>query len=130
VSPAVTAATSSTSPSAAIVDGTRQRPFRTLHHRPVTDDEHLFVNQNRGDDRPRPPENPGERRPRYAHPLGGRLLVEALEVSETESLELVEREGLGLELARRTTDRFESPAHGQATYASRFGGSDHRASCC
>jgi hypothetical protein len=106
----------------------RQRIARRRDHRSLADHQHLICDQRLRDCRSGAGENPCERGARHAHPLGGRLLVQALEVGETQRLQLVEPEVLDDETVDGLTDRLECSFAADATDPAGFLGSGHRTS--
>jgi len=95
----VTAPTTVTSFSPAVVDGTRKGLVSSCHHRSLTHDQHALFDQGSRDCRSRAAENAGEGRAGNAHPLRCSFLVEPLEVRQAKGFEFVQPQWLHCELA-------------------------------
>ena len=109
----------------AAVDRTfgRGRCFRD--HRTRPDDQHLAFDQEGGDGVASPQEDTRIGLSRHPHPFGRRILIEALQVRETDRFELVQADGNRVGLARRSADRTEAPSIQLAADATGHHGSGH-----
>ena len=103
----ITVAPTATSPSAAM-NRAWQRFAGARNNRTLAHHQKSLLDESPSNDRSGAGEDAGKGRPRDAHPFGGRLLVQPLEISQTERLELVDAQSLNLELRGRPTDRLES----------------------
>jgi hypothetical protein len=74
------------------------------------ENQHLGLKQCTGDFVPRRFDKATERRTRYAHSLRRCVVIQALQVSETQSLKLIEAKLNRLKIAARHAGRLE-PAH-------------------
>ena len=86
----------------------RQRFAGARNNRTLAYDQKSLLDESPGDDRSGTGEDAGKGWSRDSHPLGGRLLVQPLEISQSKRFELVHAQGLDLELRGPTADRFEA----------------------
>lgn len=97
-------------PSRAAVHGALGWRRGILDHGSRSDNQHPGSQEADGDRVPGPCENSRVRLPGHAHAFGRRVLVEPVEVGETDGLEFVEADPNRVGLARRLPDRPETPA--------------------
>jgi hypothetical protein len=107
------------------VDGTLRSRRLAHDDRARFDDEHPALNQGPSHGRSCPREDAGIRLPRHPHPLGRRILVEALEVGETHRLEFVHANRNRAGLARGAPDRTKAATEYLAADVTRDDGPGH-----
>jgi hypothetical protein len=112
-------------PSLSPVDGALGRRRGVFDHRPRPDQEHPGFEEAGGYGVPGSCENPRVGLPRHPHALGRRVLVEPLEVGETDGLEFVEANRHRVGFARRLSDGAEAPAFDVAADATEDNGTRH-----
>lgn len=97
-------------PSRSAVDGALGRRRGVFDHRPRSDHQHPGFEEAGSDGVPGSRENPSVGLARDPHALGRRVLVEPLEVGETDGLEFVEANRDRVGFARGLPDGAESAA--------------------
>jgi hypothetical protein len=112
-------------PSLSSVDGALGRRRGVFDHRPRSDHQHPGFEEAGSHGVPGSRENPRVGLPRHPHALGRRILVEPLEVGETDGLEFVQANRHGVGLARGLSDGAEAPAFHVAADAAEDHGTRH-----